>query len=162
MLKTAAYNVDLIQERVRYSPFPFNEKMTVETSLWIYNNQICRELESIARGFDYIVCDRSPLDTFFYAEYFNLKSDLLYLSRSIAEKWLESYEKIFFLRPDLPIVSDGVRSTLEDFRKGVDDIFVREVARLKQNFKQCNLPIRIVELNSSEIIKNDFNFDWIT
>lgn len=143
--KTLNYNVDLIDESVRYSPFPFNEKMSLETALWFYHVKVTKELESIAKKHSLIVSDRSPLDSFIYAEHFGITSEYFEQCKRLALTWLESYNRVIFLRPDIELVEDGVRSADESFRNSVDSLFFNF---LNDHYHNNNLTI----LNSSEVI----------
>lgn len=147
--KATGANVDLVQEIARKCPFPINDKMTVEASLWIYHNQIQRELEAQARGFDTVICDRSPFDTFVYAEYFNLSSFQLGVAKRAAKNWLETYEMVFLVYPDTPIQADGTRSVDLEFQQGVHEIF-------KHYFEEySSLNTKIIY--SSQIFDSNFN-----
>jgi nicotinamide riboside kinase len=118
--KMLGESVHIIQERVRFSPFPINNDMTIETAIWASTTQIAKELEAAQRGFSIIISDRSPLDTFAYARYFQL--DLPEELESYALTWLKSYDEIFFVRPDTGHTpfNDGIRSTDMEFILAVD------------------------------------------
>src|ERR1700723_2734827 len=63
LLKKADYNVELVTEVARRSPFPVNEGTTLDGQLWILHAQIAAELEASARA-PHIICDRSVLDNY--------------------------------------------------------------------------------------------------
>lgn len=135
--KMLGESVHIIQERVRFSPFPINKEMTAETAIWAATTQIAKELEAAQRGFSVLISDRSPLDTFAYASYFNLDyPDNLY---HFAAYWLKSYDEIFFVRPDIGHTpfNDGIRSTDMDFILAVD-------LRLEEMICNEDLPIKTV------------------
>lgn len=150
--KRLGKNVDIVQERVRYSPFPFNSEMTAETALWVYHTHIARELEAQARGANIVVCDRSALDSFIYAEHFNLLPKHLSLTKQHAMKWLESYNQLFFIRPDIEISDDGIRGLDKDYQKHIDELFDNHLTLIKQY-----LNINLVTLKSSQIFNKDFD-----
>jgi nicotinamide riboside kinase len=156
-LRTEGYNVDTVQERVRYSPFPFNENSVIETCHWLYHSQICRELEAVARGFNYIVCDRTAIDCILYAGYHNLSDNYFEVLKCAAYQWMNSYDKLFFLRPNFELIEDGVRSPEASFRNDMDLIFLDFVKLFQKNH-----PEKIIyHLNSNEIFDNDFKYEWI-
>lgn len=155
-LKKKNLNVDIVQERVRFSPFPFNDKMTEQTSLWTYHAQICRELEAEAKGFDTIICDRSPLDTFIYAEHFNLKSQNIDLARRSAINWLSTYEKIILIDSDIEPKEDGTRSMDINFQKSVNEIFLKKIEIIKQY-----LELNIETIKTSDIFKNNIDISQL-
>lgn len=158
-LKKNNKNVDTVQERVRYSPFPFNKQANINTAMWAYHSQICRELEAVSRGFDTIICDRAAIDCIIYAKNLYITSPCFERIVEAAYEWMYSYDKIFFLRPDIPLVVDSVRSNDSAFRDGVDFLFkgfmdtwrVRDPKRTPQ----------IYELKSSEIMEEEFKDEWI-
>ncbi len=135
--KIIGESVHIIQERVRFSPFPINGAMTKETTIWGCCNQISKELEACNRGFNIIICDRSPLDTFAYLRWFKLPEipDL----EAYAMEWMKTYDEIFFVRPDIGHTpfNDGIRSTDMDFILGVDN-------HLENLLDFQNLPIKQV------------------
>lgn len=137
-------SVHIIQERVRFSPFPINDEMNAETAIWACTNQISKELEASTRGFDLIISDRSPLDTFFYARYFDLI--IPYPLENFAKRWTNKYDKIYFVRPDSDHVpsSDGVRSTDYKFMHCVDLFF-------DEYF--CQYPGEIQTITTKEIFR---------
>ena len=134
--KLLGESVHIIQERVRFSPFPINQNMTAETAIWAATTQIAKELEAAQRGFSILISDRSPLDTFAYAEYFNL--DIPLDLKDFALEWLKTYDEIFFVRPDVghSPYNDGIRSTDMGFILAVD-------ARL-ENLLDPALPVKNV------------------
>lgn len=152
--KKLGHNVDIVQERVRYSPFPINQSMNEQTALWLYHSQIARELESVARGFNVTVCDRSALDSFIYAEYFNLDTKELNFCKQHAIKWLETYDKIFFISPDIEITEDGIRGIEKHYQEGIDKLFKDHLELIEQYLK-----VKVTHLRSSEIFDKVFNID---
>jgi nicotinamide riboside kinase len=159
-LKILGQNVDLIQERVRYSPFPFNEKSTIQTNMWLYHKQICRELESETRGFDVLVCDRAAIDSIIYAQYRGLYNDYMKILEDCTHEWMLSYDRIYFLEPDVPIHDDGVRSTDEKVRDEIHQLFDDYVYSLEME-RFVNVPT-IIRIKTSDLIKGDFKDEWIT
>ena len=131
--KKVGDSVHIIQERVRFSPFPINESMKHETCLWACTNQVSKELEAFTRGFHTIICDRSIFDPFIYAKYFNLTQDNLNLLEKFAIEWFNTYSEIYFIRPDLNHLpqDDGTRSTDIAFINSVDKLFEETIETYK-------------------------------
>jgi len=141
--KQKGFNVKVIQEVARSCPFPLNDKMTPETALWIYYEHSKKELEAL-KDHDVVICDRTSFDSFAYAKSLNLKIPYSILQSS--RKHLKTfYDRIFFVRPDLPLLNDGVRSTDTEFQNIVDEIFLDGLKRV-----DC------IEVMSSNIFKKDF------
>lgn len=154
--KKMGKNVDVVQERVRYSPFPINQNMDEKTALWLYHSCIARELESIARGFNVTICDRSPLDSFIYAEYFKLDTKELNFCKQHAIKWLETYDRIFVLSPDIEITDDGIRGMEKDYQEGIDKLFKDHLELIEQYLK-----VKVIYLKSSDIFGENFNISEV-
>jgi thymidylate kinase len=120
--KKQGKNVKIIQEVARSCPFPINHGMTVEAAKWIYFEHARKELESIAKH-EVVIGDRSVYDSFVYSRYFSLHDDHLFDLDMIAYEHLSSYDKIIFVRPDIPLHTDGTRSPDIEFQRGVDEIY---------------------------------------
>lgn len=154
LLKQRGSNVDIVQERIRYCPFPFNADMVIETAMWAYHAQVRRELEAKAAGFDTVVCDRTSLDAFIYAEYRNINSPMLTRFRKSAEMWLTTYDKIIWINPDTELKDDGIRDTDKEFQKGIDYIFRQTLPVLRETFM-----LDIIETSTTEILNNNFDYE---
>lgn len=120
--KQLGESVHIVQERVRFSPCPINEQMTLDTCYWACANQISKEIEAAQRGFSIIICDRSPIDTFAYAKYNNIRYSLHL--ESFATSWLRTYHAIYFVRPSLNHLpcEDGIRNTDTKFINSIDSV----------------------------------------
>jgi hypothetical protein len=100
LLKKADYNVDLVTEVARRSPFPVNEGTTLEGQLWILHAQIAAELEASARA-PHVICDRSVLDNYAYlASKFGRQTQL--------EPWLSWWMDSYSLLVGVPPLADGI------------------------------------------------------
>lgn len=117
--KQLGKNVKIIQEVARSCPFPINEKMTKDVALWIFHEHSKKELEAL-KDHEIVIGDRSSFDSFAYAEYFNIH--IPWQLMEYAQNRLSEYEKIIFVRPDLPIGDDGIRANDLHFQIGIDEI----------------------------------------
>jgi hypothetical protein len=100
LLKKADYNVELVTEVARRSPFPVNEGTTLEGQLWILHAQIAAELEASARA-PHVICDRSVLDNYAYlANKFGRQPQL--------EPWLSWWMDTYSLLVAVPPLADGI------------------------------------------------------
>ena len=121
--KKQGKNVKIIQETARNCPFPLNEKMTIETCLWIYHEHSKKELEA-KRNHDIVICDRSSFDSFVYAKNLNLFCDNFdNLYNSALHHLKTAYNKVILVKPDIPLVSDGIRSSDHSFQFEIDLLF---------------------------------------
>jgi nicotinamide riboside kinase len=135
--KERGKNVKIVQEVARSCPFPINEGMTKDAAYWIYHEHSKKELEAKEKH-DVVISDRSFLDYFLYAKYFKLEID------AYPDHQLRQYDHIYFVRPDIPLVSDGVRSSDLDFQRVMDQIFQEELKK-----------ISYLELKSSQIFDKE-------
>lgn len=119
--KSQGKNVKIIQEVARSCPFPINEKMTIEAAKWIYLEHSRKELE--ASKFSVIIGDRSVFDSFVYAQYFKITDDVLDRYKKVALAELDHYDRLIFVRPDMQLHNDGVRSVDKEFQSSIDEIF---------------------------------------
>lgn len=122
--KKKGKNVKIIQEVARNCPFPLNSGMTKQACLWIYHYHILKEIEYESKS-EILICDRSYFDCFIYSKYFKINlGDHDYLIQAGHRNLSKEYDKIIFIRPDIPIQEDGFRSTDKNFQKGIDKLFV--------------------------------------
>jgi len=107
LLKKADYNVELVTEVARQSPFPVNAATTLEGQLWILHAQIAAELDA-ARRAPHVICDRSVLDNYCYLlNKFGRQPQL----ESWLAWWMRSYSLLIGVPPlDNGIQPDGFRS----------------------------------------------------
>ena len=113
--------ITTITEVARLCPYSINQHTSQEAQLWIFHTQLARELEAMHQ-YDFIICDRTILDSLAYAEHAGL-SDVVDACMPMALNWLERYTQILWFRP-VPgrLVEDGFRDTDPDFQKSIDSI----------------------------------------
>ncbi len=119
LLKKADFNVELVTEVARRSPFPVNEGTTLEGQLWILHAQIAAELEAAARA-PHVICDRAVLDNYGYlVNKFGRQQQLeVWLSW-----WMESYSLLVAVPPLADgIPPDGFRSENLEFQQRIHDL----------------------------------------
>ena len=119
LLKKARYNVELVTEVARQSPFPVNAATTLEGQLWILHAQIAAELDA-ARRAPHVICDRSVLDNYCYlVNKFGRQPQL----ESWLEWWMESYALLVGVPSAFEeITSDGFRSEDRAFQRRIHDL----------------------------------------
>jgi thymidylate kinase len=106
LLKKADYNVELVTEVARQSPFPVNAATTLEGQLWILHAQIAAELDSSRRA-PHVICDRSVLDNYCYlVNKFGRQPQL--------EPWLAWWMDTYNLLVGVPTLADSI--TPDGFR----------------------------------------------
>jgi thymidylate kinase len=119
LLKKADYNVELVTEVARRSPFPVNEGTTLEGQLWILHAQIAAELEAAARA-PHVICDRAVLDNYGYlVNKFGRQKQL----EEWLSWWMESYSLLVAVPPMADgIPPDGFRSENLEFQQRIHDL----------------------------------------
>ena len=125
-LKKQGYNADFLGEVVRMCPLPINESTTEKSQKWIMFSQCAKEFE-LEDKYDYLICDRSVLDSYVY--YFNKFGRNFNLEPFVKEH-LQSY--FYFFK--VPIIEgrlniDGIRFVDLKFQKSIDsyiDEFLNE------------------------------------
>lgn len=117
--------------------FEINENGDVETQFYCLASDILNLLKYKNGN---VVYDRSILDTYVYTQYLfdrsqkNLeKSSISYYSAVMATSealcmFKDSFDLIFWLRPEFKIEDDGVRSIDEQFQKDIDDLFEKTIS----------------------------------
>lgn len=141
-LKEKGINLKVIQEVARECPYPINEGMTKAAALWIFHEHSKKELDALVNH-KVIISDRSIIDSLIYAKYFqiNINSHL----EKYAKGLLSEYDKLIFVRPDIPLQGDGIRSENFDFQIGIDKLF-------------CNIledSYNVVQINASQIFDQE-------
>jgi tRNA uridine 5-carbamoylmethylation protein Kti12 len=112
--------VGIVTEVARDCPFPINEKTTKKAQLWIFAEQLKREIEAEKKN-DIIICDRTLLDNLVYsnnAGFYDLVDDLF----PFTKHWMCTYSEVYFLRipEDVELVDDGIRSVKLSFQRMID------------------------------------------
>jgi len=141
-------SVEVGREVVRFSPMGMNERATPEAQLWVIMAQVREELELRSRA-DVLVLDRALIDNFAYFLRVTKGQDPFDVTPLVA-RWSTTYDLYVRLRPDTPLLADGVRSTNERFRVEIEKILDVIIPKY--------VPAdRLVELWASEVTES---FDW--
>jgi nicotinamide riboside kinase len=141
-------SVEVGREVVRYSPLGLNEGATPEAQLWVLMAQIQQELELRNRA-EVLVTDRAVIDNFAYFLR-TTKGEDPFDVKPLVRRWSGTYDLYVRLRPDIPLRTDGVRSTNARFRQEIETILDMIIPQyVDQEW--------LVELGASEINEA---FDW--
>ena len=141
-------SVEVGREVIRFNPLGLNEGATPEAQLWVIMAQIQQELELRARA-EVLVTDRAVIDNFAYFLRATGGDDPFDV-KPLVERWCETYDLYVRLTPDIPLRTDGVRSTNERFRSEIEQILDVLVPKYLD-------PARLVVVKASEICET---FDW--
>ena len=127
----------------RLSPFPLNENANIQGQRWIYHKQMTAELEN--QKCNILICDRTILDNLAYSKILGFECIVEnYLNSAIS--WLQTYWKLYWLRPEYPIMADGVRNISIEFQAQIDSV-------LNDWIKKYSIPI--IEINKEKKISMD-------
>ena len=141
-------SVEVGREVVRFSPLGMNERATPEAQLWVIMAQIREELELRTRA-EVLVLDRAVIDNFAYFLRVTKGKDPFDVTPLVAN-WSTTYDLYVRLRPDTPLLADGVRSTNERFRNEIEKILDVIVPK--------HVPAdRLIEMPASHVTDS---FDW--
>ncbi|MGH8630509.1 MAG: AAA family ATPase [Burkholderiales bacterium] len=138
LLKKADYNVELVTEVARRSPFPVNEGTTLDGQLWILHAQIAAELDSSRTA--HVICDRSVLDNYCYlVNKFGRQQRL--------EPWLDWWMQSYTLLVGVPPLADGIppdgfRSENLEFQERIHEL----ISELLESQPFCGLRDRVLWL----------------
>jgi hypothetical protein len=127
-------SIVVLNEVVREAPFPINSGTTGDSFLWSFSAQIEKELFLLSKH-EMLVCDRTVLDCFAYAKYFNVSTYLESLL-PFAFNYLNTYDIIYYkkLESNEYNYSDGVRDNSDVYREAVEKI-------LLELYKDSGVPI---------------------
>jgi len=113
----------IVKESVRDTPFPVNADFTPECAIWVFVEQLRRELEAEIEH-EIVICDRSVMDSIIYARALNIRSDILDCCFRVAQEWMKTYDTVVYVTMDgTEIHSDGFRSTDAKFQTDVQKEF---------------------------------------
>ena len=149
--KQKGFNIKIVQETVRSSPFPFNDGMTQETGLWVYHTHIKKELEAQARGVELCVCDRTALDSLVYLHAKHKPTPISLAIEENAIQWLTTYDLIVFVipNPDYKVTEDASRPADQEFQDKINLAFLKYIERMPEEAKK-----KMITINANDIFTN--------
>jgi len=118
-----------------------NENGDEMTQLYIASNDVRLYLESDKSK--HLISDRSIFDTYIYTiSAFNhkqVKDEVLYIVFVLLQKILSQYTHVLLIQPEFKIEDDGVRSTSENWRTEINDLFLEFYKEIRSNIYLRNL-----------------------
>jgi nicotinamide riboside kinase len=146
LLKKADYNVELVTEVARQSPFPVNAATTLEGQLWILHAQIAAEL-SATRHAPHVICDRAVLDNYCYlVNKFGRQPHL----ESWLAWWMDSYSLLIGVPPlEAGIIADGFRSEDRAFQQRIHELLAHMLAA--PQFDKLRAPVIWLEARERRV-----------
>lgn len=114
-------SVKVIEENVRELSKLFDGKHnTPAFQKLVMSDHLTKELTA-CQIYDVVVCDRSSLDTLCYGFAYKIKLEPELFS--LALNHMNTFDMVFFVRPDGKAYDDGFRDTNEELRMKVDEVF---------------------------------------
>ena len=107
----------------RACPFLVNREASEEAQSWIFFTQLTREIEAAAAN-EIVICDRTVFDSLAYSAVQGYK-DFTTMMWQFAMDWRETYDELYWLRPDqgTVVADDGFRDPDPDYQRLVDTTF---------------------------------------
>lgn len=115
-------SVGILTENAKDSPFNINKNTCNKSQLWIFTNQISRELE-LETKYDILICDRTIMDSIAYTMH-SASMDLSEKMYELAIKHMSSYSEVFFktIQKNNFLIEDGVRDgTDRQYQQEIED-----------------------------------------
>ncbi len=134
-LKSMDYSANLVSEAARMSPFGLLEDTTMETEMWIINQQINNELAT-SKFSDILVCDRTSLDTLAYSKYVLEKNPteenkaIYELINKIADLNIKSYDIFIYFPITEKLIKKRGKKHNEEFKQKID-AYLNDIIREK-------------------------------
>lgn len=114
-------SVVVVNEIATESPFPINGEATRESQLWIFTNQVRKELKLQAK-YNILICDRCICDSVAYCTRLGF-TDVLEAIEPLVRFWLPTYDIIYFKRIETNPYNfqDGIREANNDEAQKIED-----------------------------------------
>ena len=142
------YGLYLVTEAARSCPLPINKGATRTAQLYIYSKVLLSEIEQSVMAERYaapgIVCDRTLLDPLVYAQDRGY-DDLVDLFLPFTRKWMKTYNKLFWCRPE-----EGSRPE-DDGMRCSDWVWQRRIDRRFETFVRGILCLNVKVIDSKDM-----------
>jgi predicted ATPase len=154
--KLAAYfkgqdkNVTVIHETARQCPFPINQTVVFQTTLYVVASQLKKELDAEAQGFEIAISDRTLSDAFIYINFFERDNALTQSLEQFCIEWMKQYDVLIYLEPSEGFIptEDGKRATDLNFQKAIRDDFRIMINDIE---KKIGKKLPLIRAESSQI-----------
>lgn len=125
-------DVSLITENAKHAPGGINKKATIESQLWIFSNQLQREV-TLCSQYDLVISDRTVVDAIAYTKVNSIYSKAYSWEEpvkamiSMAKIHFPAYKEIYFrlIRNNDYLFNNGVRDANDrQYRQDVEDALI--------------------------------------
>lgn len=130
-------SVIALQELASESPFKINKETNEESQLWIFSNQMSKELEKTTK-YNIVVSDRTIVDAIAYTDVAGFH-DLANAMKEIAKIYISRYDKITFktIRNNDYHFADGIRDGRDkEYRKSIETSLLKIYDELMPYIKE--------------------------
>lgn len=124
-------SVVALQEVASLCPLPINRETTAEAQRWIFCTQMTQEIELLARGWDFIVADRTCVDAIAYTLVGGFRTLAEEMSAMVLSH-LSVYDEIIFrsAATNAHLFEDGIRDCDAGFQAQIESTLLDTYSRL--------------------------------
>lgn len=121
--------VYLIPESARECPYPISENTTIQSQIWIWKEQLRKELNAYAHNQnDIILVDRTLMDNLVYLKYYllryNLTDPIFDILYNYTKYHMNTYDYISVLDLNIGFIKDdGIRIIDTNMTHEINDLF---------------------------------------
>ena len=133
-LKYPNKNIDILTENAKHSPLPINKKATEESQLWIFTNQIQKEIAVLSKS-DVLITDRTIVDSIAYTKRRGFDK-LAEKKLELAKYYISTYNTIYLklIKNNDYCFQDSLRVHDDStFRQEIEDILIEYYKQLDIN-----------------------------
>ena len=132
---------DEVTRRVKSYGLPINEDGTDTTQILIMKEHIYNLFM-----YDDMITDRTSLDGLVYSRYLfkhnKISDKTMRLVNDIFSRTWDQYEHVFYIEPEFEIVDDGVRSTDNQFRDEIAELFQTTIEKRALTMRRVKGTVR--------------------
>lgn len=122
-----------ITRQIKERGFDINEAGTLDTQILVMS----AHMNNLLLHNRFIV-DRSLIDGIVYTEYLyetmQVPSWFMDYCYNLRNAYVDKYDIIFYLPPEIPLANDGVRSTERHFHEGICKLFEKHIEQVHQSY----------------------------
>lgn len=149
-------DVDFLPEitrQIKERGFDINEGGTLDTQALV----MAAHVNNLLLHNRFIV-DRSMMDGVVYTEYL-YEQDMIpkwfmEYCYDLMDEYINRYDIVFYLPPEIPLADDGVRSTAKQFHEGICRIFDKHIKETQQKFPGLITVVRGTGDQRIQIVKD--------
>lgn len=145
-----------ITRQIKERGFNINEAGTLDTQILI----MAAHVNNLLLHNRFIV-DRSLIDGVVYTEYLHetlqVPSWFMDYCYNLRNAYIDRYDVVFYLPPEIPLADDGVRSTQQQFHDGICRLFDKHIEQVQQSYPNLITIVTGSVEQRVEIVRNAIN-----